>query len=147
MNMKRLMIALVAGAWYAVGAFAQSVPHISLKQAFEQVAALDGFQPFGMEDMDGDAKAALGECKGTVHANSSRRGEVLDILSALPDSVLYSEDVSAKGKITRFYIATDERGVSSMLYAFVGLGGNDLLVLLYEGGDLAKYQEQADKIK
>ena len=34
-----------------------------------------------------------------------------------------------------------------MLYAFVGLGGNDLLVILYEDGDLKKYQEIADKIK
>lgn len=55
--------------------------------------------------------------------------------------------MTSKNKITRFYITTDELGKSSMLYAFVGLGGNDLIVILYEDGDLKKYREIADKIK
>lgn len=152
--MKRIGLLVLVGVWAVLG-FAQECVKDSvqmdvqkdLRQAFEQVAALEGFEALSQSDVEGITGFQLGKCEGTVHGNASHRDEVLQIFSALPADALYSEEVTSKNKITRFYITTDLQGKSSMLYSFVGLGGNDLLVILYEDGDLKKYQEIADKIK
>ena len=150
--MKRIGLLVLVGVWAVLG-FAQECVkdsvqmdvQMDLRQAFEQVAALEGFEALSQSDVEGITGFQLGKCEGTV--NASHRDEVLQIFSALPADALYSEEVTSKNKITRFYITTDLQGKSSMLYSFVGLGGNDLLVILYEDGDLKKYQEIADKIK
>jgi len=152
--MKRIGLLVLVGVWAVLG-FAQECVkdsvqmdvQMDLRQAFEQVAALEGFEALSQSDVEGITGFQLGKCEGTVHGNASHRDEVLQIFSALPADALYSEEVTSKNKITRFYITTDLQGKSSMLYSFVGLGGNDLLVILYEDGDLKKYQEIADKIK
>ncbi len=151
--MKKLLFAVMIGVCGFLAAVAQDScsQRLScqpvLRQAYERIAALDGFAPLCEEELSGYERAMQGKCQGTVHGNSSHRDEVLGILSALPDSALYSESVTAKGKVSRYYITTGASGQSSMLYAFVGFGGNDLMVLLFEGGDLAKYKAEADKIK
>ncbi len=152
--MKKWIFAILIGL---LGTFAAAAQEASepqpqaapalLRQVYERIAALDGFEPFSAEEASAYERVVQGKCHGTVHGNSSHRDEVLQILSTLPASALYSEEVTDKGKVSRYYIATGSDGSSSMLYAFVGFGGNDLLVLLFEGGDLAKYREQADKIK
>lgn len=148
--MKRIGLLVLVGVWAVLG-FAQECVkdsvQMDLRTAFERVAALEGFEALSQSDVEGITGFQLGKCEGTVHGNASHRDAVLQIFSALPADALYSEEVTSKNKITRFYITTDELGKSSMLYAFVGLGGNDLLVILYEDGDLKKYQEIADKIK
>ena len=152
--MKRIGLLVLVGVWSVLG-FAQECVkdsvqmdvQMDLRQAFEQVAALEGFEALSQSDVEGITGFQLGKCEGTVHGNASHRDEVLQIFSALPADALYSEEVTSKNKITRFYITTDLQGKSSMLYAFVGIGGNDLIVILYEDGDLKKYQEIAAKIK
>ena len=146
--MKRIGLLVLVGVWAVLG-FAQEcvMDSVQMDLRTEQVAALEGFEALSQSDVEGITGFQLGKCEGTVHGNASHRDEVLQIFSALPANALYSEEVTSKNKITRFYITTDEQGKSSMLYAFVGLGGNDLLVILYEDGDLKKYREIADKIK
>lgn len=147
--MKKILLALMIGVCGFLASMAQDscsqlLPcQPVLRQAYERISALDGFVQLSQKEVP----KALGRCSCTVHGNSSHRDEVLGILSALPDSALYSEEVTAGGKVSRYYITTDAIGQSCMLYAFVGFGGNDLMVLLFEGGDLAKYREEADKIK
>ena len=148
--MKRIGLLILVSVWAFLGFAQESVVdsvQLDLRHAFERVAALEGFEALSQSDVDGITGFQLGKCEGTVHGNASHRDEVLGILADLPADALYSEEVTSKNKITRFYITTDDQGKSSMLYAFVGIGGNDLLVILYEDGDLEKYQEIADKIK
>ena len=139
--MKRIGLLVLVGVWAVLG-FAQECVVDSV-----QMDLRTEFEALSQGDVQGITGFQLGKCEGTVHGNASHRDEVLQIFSALPADAFYSEEVTSKNKITRFYITTDEQGKSSMLYAFVGLGGNDLIVILYEDGDLKKYREIADKIK
>lgn len=96
--MKRIGLLVLVGVWAVLG-FAQDSVQMDLRTAFEQVAALEGFEALSQSDVEGITGFQLGKCEGTVHGNASHRDEVLQIFSALPADALYSEEVTSKNKI------------------------------------------------
>ncbi|MCI6933081.1 MAG: hypothetical protein MR758_00545, partial [Bacteroidales bacterium] len=80
--MKRIGLLVLVGVWAVLG-FAQDSVQMDLRQAFEQVAALEGFEALSQSDVEGITGFQLGKCEGTVHGNASHRDEVLQIFSAL----------------------------------------------------------------
>ena len=143
--MKRIILILFATFFVCSTLFAQKTSRSTLPQVFDRISSLDGFQILSPKEIEDIMGVKLGKCKGTIHGNASHREKVLNILSNLPKSSLYSEYRTSNNKITRVYIEKDT--MNYMLYTFIGIGGNDLVVLLYMGGDLVKYKKIGDSIK
>lgn len=142
--MKRTILMLLLALLVCSSISAQDTSARSLLHAFEKISLLDGVQTVSRQEIEQIMGAEIGDCKGLVHGNASHRDAVLDILSHLPKSLLYSEHRTSTDKITRVYI--EQGATDRMLYTFVGWGGNDLVVLLYSGGDIAKYRMVGDSI-
>lgn len=145
--MYRRFIVLFVSMFACCSLFAQEQAKVTLATVFEEIAALDGFQTVERKEIEDATGQKLGACKGTIHGNASHREEVLRILSELPEGMLYSENRTSNDKITRVYIEEGGKKSSRMLYTFIGWAGNDLVVLLYSGGNLKKYKEFGDSIK
>lgn len=117
-----------------------------LEQAFELVASLENFTTL----TDAEAKELfsekLGDIKCTVYGNAEPREQVLSILDKIPHKYLYRDYRDENDRITRFFIMEFKRK-AFMLFAVVGLNGNDLMVALFSGASFAFYKEVADEIK
>lgn len=74
----------------------------------------------------------LGKGKATVYGNADPKEDVLRLLDLIPHKLLVFEDIDKKGRITRYYV---DYGKKQVLYFRGGIGGNDLVVALFEGGD------------
>jgi len=79
----------------------------------------------------------LGKGTSVVYGNAEPKEDVLRFLGLIPRKFLVYEDSDEKGRITRYYVDYDKKQV---LYFFGGIGGNDLVVALFKGGDKKKIQ-------
>lgn len=68
-----------------------------------------------------------------AYGNADPRETVLNILDRIPRNLLYREVKDEQGRSDRFYVGIRADGQAEMLYTFVGLGGNDLMVVLFSG--------------
>lgn len=129
-------------------ASAQAILQCSFESVLTQVSDLENFQPLTQSEIHQVIGFDIGKCRGTIHGNSTHRDKVLDILSCLPNNYLYRENRLDEDKwLSRYYICTNDDEKYKMLYVFVGIGGNDLVVILFEDGNLTKYQELANREK
>lgn len=119
----------------------------SLSRAFEKISKLPKFQVMSKSDLDGMFPENLGNVRCVVYANADPRQKVLEILKEIPKDLLYSVQHTENDKITRIYIEESPNGEAQMLYAFVGKGGNDLVVSLFCGASLSVYQKEGDSLK
>ena len=119
----------------------------SLSRAFEKISKLPKFQVMSKLDLDGMFPENLGNVRCVVYANADPRQKVLEILKEIPKDLLYSVQHTENDKITRIYIEESPNGEAQMLYAFVGKGGNDLVVTLFCGASLSVYQKEGDSLK
>ena len=119
----------------------------SLTRAFEKISKLPKFQVMSKLDLDGMFPENLGNVRCVVYANADPRQKVLEILKEIPKDLLYSVQHTENDKITRIYIEESPNGEAQMLYAFVGKGGNDLVVSLFCGASLSVYQKEGDSLK
>lgn len=87
----------------------------------------------------------LGNGKAAVYGNADPKEDVLKILEVIPDKMLFYEDVDDKGRIARFYIDNSKKK-SQTLYFRGGIGGNDLVVAIFDGGDKRKIKEMINKL-
>lgn len=80
----------------------------------------------------------LGKGKAVVYGNADPKEDILRFLTLIPQKFLTFEDVDEKGRITQYYV---DYGKKQVLYFFGGIGGNDLVVALFKGGDKKKIQD------
>lgn len=118
-----------------------------LEQAFLSVAALDNFTLITGSDAKELFPGQLGDVRYTIHGNSDPREQVLGILNKIPQQLLYFEQRTENNKITRVYIEDNSERKGRMLFAFVGLGGNDLLVAEFSGESVEFYKKIADEMR
>lgn len=119
----------------------------SLSRAFEEISKLPDFHAMSKSELDGVFPEKLGDVKCVVYGNADPRQKVLEILKEIPKELLYSVQHTENDKITRIYIEESPNGEAQMLYAFVGKGGNDLVVSLFSGASLSVYQKEGDSLK
>ena len=79
----------------------------------------------------------LGKGTAAVYGNADPEKDVVRILGIVPTKFLVFEDVDDKGRITRYYV---DYGKKQVLYFRGGIGGNDLVVALFKGGEKNKIQ-------
>lgn len=119
----------------------------SLEQAFATISKIPGFQPLTQEELKEMYPSQLGIAKCAIHGNANPRDKVLEILDNISKELLYAEYRTENDKITRCYIGYNSKGEAQLLYVFVGLGGNDLVVSLFTGAPISVYKEEADSMK
>lgn len=116
-----------------------------LKQALEAVAQLPGFEELPQEFLKKQYPAELGTVRGVAYGNADPREAVLNILDRIPRNLLYREVKDERGRSNRFYVGIRADGQAEMLYTFVGLGGNDLMVVLFSGASAEVYRKAASE--
>lgn len=79
----------------------------------------------------------LGKGKAAVYGNAEPKEDILRLLGLIPTKYLAYEAIDDKGRVTRYYM---DYGKKQVLYFFGGIGGNDLVVALFNGGDKKKIQ-------
>ena len=120
-----------------------------LEKAFTAISKLNGFETYTKQQLINEGFIAnnpqLGDVKMTIYGNADPREQFLAVLETIPSRLLYNEIRDERDKVTRYYTETDAQGVSYLLYAFVGKGGNDTVAMLYKGGDEATYKAMIEK--
>ncbi len=85
----------------------------------------------------------LGMGKAVVYGNAAPKEDILRLLDVIPQKLLAYEDIDEKGRITRFYV---DYGKRQTLYFIGGIGGNDLVIALFNGGDKKKIKELMNEL-
>ncbi len=118
-----------------------------LENAFREISNLQGFEDVSKEIAT--EYSNFGEVQAVIAPNSKARDEVLAILDKIPEDLLCDEKRSGTNDkfVERYYIGENSDGEKQMLYAIVGTGGADLLVVLCSGADESIYRERVGKYK
>lgn len=119
----------------------------NLERAFAKVAQLPNFQKVPKSATRAEIPYNLGKVQGVGYGNADPRPVVLEILATIPSDLLYEDFRDETDYITRFYIEDTSNGKAQMLVAFIGHGGNDLVVLLFSGKRKSTYQNSVNLIK
>ena len=113
----------------------------SLELAFEKISGLAFHQTF--DESDDNLKHMLpnnlGKGKAVICGNSFARQDIISFLGEIPSSLLFCECRDARNKIVRCYILNNVNYAPQMLYAFLGHGGNDVVVAFFEGASIDEY--------
>lgn len=117
-----------------------------LSRAYVKVAQLPDFQKLPNSLLKSDYPKGLGKAQGVVYGNADPRDTVLGILDEIPSELLYREFRDETEYIVRYYIEGTSNGKAKMLIAYLGHGGNDLVVILFDGANKKKYQKVVDSI-
>lgn len=89
----------------------------------------------------------LGKGVAAVSGNAGPKPDVLHVLEAIPSAYLVFENNDKRGRTTRLYLDKSNNKNPRVLYFFGGIGGNDLVVVLFEGGNLKQIEKMIDDIK
>lgn len=116
-----------------------------LEKAFVEISQLPNFQFLPEEDLVERYGKEMGTIKCTIYGNADPRDAVLKILNNIPKDYLYKEEISEDNYISRFYIEPYKGSKAQMLMAFVGNGGNDLMVVLFSGASPEVYKNKIGK--
>lgn len=119
----------------------------SLMGAFTKLSKLDTFEKIDPKEYEHLFPEEFGDSQGLVAPNSHLRDEILKILKEIPYTYLYSESRTQNDKISRCYIEPTNSGKCQMMYVIVGNGGNDVVVGLFSGAQIKKYEEFGDSFK
>ena len=103
----------------------------SLENAFADISELPYFQTIYSVSLIKECPYQLGAGKVTICGNSKSRDLVLEILEKIPQKFLFSERRTDNNKIRRFYFEGNDEEKFNLLYVFVGIGGNDLVAILF----------------
>ena len=118
-----------------------------LERAYAKVAQLPNFQKVPKSATKTEIPYKLGKVQGVGYGNAEPRPAVLEILATIPANLLYEDFRDETDYIKRFYIEDTPDGKAQMLVAFIGHGGNDLVVLLFSGQSKSTYQNSVNLIK
>lgn len=89
----------------------------------------------------------LGKGKAAVSGNAGPKPDVLHVLEAIPPTYLVLENNDERNRTTRFYLDKSDKKTPRVLYFFGGVGGNDLVVVLFEGGNIKKIEKMFKDMK
>lgn len=89
----------------------------------------------------------LGKGKAVVSGNAGPKPDVLHVLKTIPSDFLVLENNDERNRTTRFYLDKSNKKNPRVLYFFGGIGGNDLVVVLFEGGNLMQIEKMFNDIK
>lgn len=119
-----------------------------LIEIFNYVSA---YKDFHMDVIDNNEDYGfskfLGEGRCVIYKNASPKKDVLNVLASIPSDLLVCEKVDDRGRITRFYLDKSDKKNPKVLYFFGGINGNDLVVVLFEKGNLKKINKYLSKIR
>lgn len=127
--------------------FSSNIDGGSLMEAFSKLSKLETFEQINPKEFDHLFPEELGESQGLIAPNSHLRNEILKILKEIPYTYLYSESRTQNDKISRCYIESTNVGKCQMMYVIVGNGGNDVVVALFSGAQIKKYEDFGDSFK
>lgn len=119
----------------------------NLERAYAKVAQLPNFQKVPKSAIRAEIPYKIGKVQGVGYGNAEPRPAVLEILATIPANLLYEDFRDETDYITRFYIEDTPNGKAQMFVAFIGHGGNDLVVLLFSGQSKSTYQNSVNLIK
>lgn len=106
---------------------------------------------FYIDETEINSKVGLpkyfGTGKATIYGNAGPKKDVLNILEAIPAQLLELENIDDKGRIKRLYLDKSNEKNPRILYFFGGIGGNDLVVALFENGNLKKIEKMIKDTK
>lgn len=88
----------------------------------------------------------IGKGKAAVSGNAGPKPDVLHVLEAIPSAYLIFENNDERNRTTRFYLDKSDKKNPRVLYFFGGIGGNDLVVVLFEGGNLKQIEKMIDNL-
>lgn len=89
----------------------------------------------------------IGKGKAAVSGNAGPKPDVLHVLEAIPSTHLVFENNDERNRTTRFYLDKSDKKNPRVLYFFGGIGGNDLVVVLFEGGNLKQIERMIKDTK
>lgn len=89
----------------------------------------------------------IGKGKAAVSGNAGPKPDVLHVLEAIPSAYLVYETNDQRNRINRFYLDKSDKQNPRVLYFFGGVGGNDLVVILFEGGNLKQIENMIADLK
>lgn len=119
-----------------------------MQSIFDKVAALPDFQTEPIaKNSDYGFPDFMGSGKWTGYGNAGPKRDVMNILDRIPASYLAMEQTDNKGRVTRVYIDRSNTKNPQVLYFRGGIGGNDLIVALFEKGKLSKIDDMIAKAK
>lgn len=112
-----------------------------LEATYDHISNFDGFmvgeiesnESYGFPDF-------FGKGRWTVYGNAGPKKDVMNVLDVVPAKYLALETFDNRNRIRRFYLDSSDKKNPRLLYFFGGIGGNDLVVALFEGGDLKKIE-------
>lgn len=87
----------------------------------------------------------LGKGKTVVSGNSGPKPDVLHVLDAIPSTYLALDKTDDRNRTTRFYLDKSNKKNPQVLYFFGGIGGNDLVVVLFEGGNIKQIEKMIEE--
>lgn len=87
----------------------------------------------------------LGKGKAAVSGNAGPKPDVLHVLDAIPSNYLVLDNNDERNRTTRFYLDKSNKKIPRALYFFGGTGGNDLVVVLFEGGNLKQIEKMINE--
>lgn len=119
-----------------------------LMSVLDYISNFKGFQSGGIEkNEDYGFPDCYGKGKWAVYGNAGPKKDVLNVLETIPSDLLKLENIDDKGRITRLYLDNSDKKNLRVLYFFGGIGGNDLVVALFESGNLKKIEQTIDEVK
>lgn len=127
--------------------FSSNIDEGSLTEAFSKLSKLETFEQINPKDFDHLFPEELGELKGLIAPNSHLRDDILKILKEIPSTYLYSEARTQNDKISRCYIEQTNSDKYQMMYVIVGKGGNDVVIGLFSGAQVQKYEDFGKEFK
>lgn len=90
---------------------------------------------------------SFGKGKAVTCGNSGPKPDVLHALASIPSSYLAFEHVDENGRIGRLYLDKSDKKSPRVLSFSCGTGGHDLVVALFENGNLKKIEQMIEEVK
>lgn len=123
-------------------------PHGVLASAWKFVSEMPYFYNEEMKNNeDFGFQKYLGRGKAAVSGNAGPKPDVLRVLEAIPSTYLVLDNNDERNRTTRFYLDKSDKKTPRVLYFFGGVGGNDLVVVLFEGGNIKKIEKMIKDMK
>ncbi len=103
----------------------------SLKSVFDEIKEIPGMDYLDSKELKKSGLVDKQVAEAVFHANAEPRGQLLEIVSRIPDSLVEREEEDDTHRICRRYFnpLTPDSSVGEALFFVVGHGGNDTVVL------------------
>lgn len=115
---------------------------LTFARLFDKVTAIERFDVVDIQGGDMGFPADVGKGKMAIHPNATPRGEIISLISSLPEGSLVYDCTDEDGRFDRIFI---EDG-TSLLYVHVASGTGDTVVILFTDGNRQSIHDFIDRI-